>query len=384
MEGQMSVRKRKWSTRLGERKEAWIVDYADGQGDRHIETFAKKKDADAYHDKVRVDVRQGMHTAPSKAATVAEAAREWIKRVEANGMRGDGPAERSTVRQYRQHVDLHINPRLGHVNIAKLTHVRVEAFRDELLEALSRPLARKVLTSLKSILKAAKHGHVADDVTIGDSKRNRRKIEAGRDFPTPEEIKRLINAAPDLKRRTLLLMASLAGLRASELRGLRWSDVDLKSAELNVRQRADRFGDIGAPKSHTSVRTIPLAPDLVGGLKEWKLACPKGEAGLVFPTSTGAIEHHKNMLRGLETVMLAARVVDKDGRPKYAMHAFRHFFASWCINPKDRGGRGLATKEVQELLGHSSIVLTMDVYGHMFPRRDDRKELAEATAALLG
>jgi integrase len=380
----MSVRKREWTTRKGEQKEAWVVDYVDSQGDRHIETFAKKKDADAYHDKVRVDVRHGIHTAPSKAATLAEAAREWIKRVEANGMRGDGPAERSTVRQYRQHVDLHINPRLGNVNIAKLTHARVEAFRDELLKALSRPLARKVLTSLKSILKSAKHSHVADGVTIGDSKRNRRKIEAGRDFPTPEEVKRLINAATDLRRRTLLLTAALAGLRASELRGLRWADVDLKSAELHVRQRADRFGDIGAPKTHTSVRTISLPPDLASAMKEWKLACPKGEAGLVFPTRTGAIEHHKNMLRGLETVMEAAGVVDKAGKPKYAMHAFRHFFASWCINPKDRGGRGLAIKDVQELLGHSSIVMTMDVYGHMFPRRDDRKELAEATAALLG
>jgi integrase len=379
----MSVRKRQWTTGKGERKEAWIVDYIDSEGDRHIETFAKKKDADAYHDKVRVDVRAGMHTAPSKAATVAEAAAEWINRVEANGMRGEGPAERSTMRQYRQHVKLHINPRLGTVNIAKLTHARVETFRDDLLKDLSRPLARKVLTSFKSILKAAKHGHVADGVSIGESKRGR-KIEAGRDFPTPEEVRRLINSTTELRPRALIMTAAQAGLRASELRGLRWSDVDLKSRELHVRQRADRFGEIGAPKSGTSVRTISLSRELTGALKEWKLACPKGEEGLVFPSSTGAIEHHKNMLRGLETFMRAAGVVDKHGKPKYALHAFRHFFASWCINPKDRGGRGLTSKHVQDLLGHSSIVLTMDIYGHMFPPSDDRKELDEASAALLG
>jgi integrase len=66
------------------------------------------------------------------------------------------------------------------------------------------------------------------------------------------------------------------------------------------------------------------------------------------------------------------------------MHAFRHFFASWCINPKERGGRELPPKVVQTLLGHSSIVMTLDVYGHLFRDGGDRAELAEASAALLG
>ena len=89
----MSVRKRKWVTRSGEAKEAWIVDYFDQEGDRHIHTFARKKDADEYHAKVRVDVRQGVHTAPSKSITVAEAAESWIKRVEAEGReRSHAPA----------------------------------------------------------------------------------------------------------------------------------------------------------------------------------------------------------------------------------------------------------------------------------------------------
>src|SRR5262249_53574468 len=145
-EGKMSVRKREWTTNQGEEREAWIVDYADQDGDRHIRTFAKKKDADAYHDTVRVDVRQGVHTAPSKSRTVAEAADAWIKSAEADGL------ERSTLRQYRQHVNLHIVHRLGREKLAELTPGRIEAFRDDLLAKLSRPLARKVLTSLKSLL----------------------------------------------------------------------------------------------------------------------------------------------------------------------------------------------------------------------------------------
>src|SRR5262245_11015767 len=139
----MSVRKRAWTTRLGEAKEAWIVDYRDQEGDRHIETFARKKDADAYHDTVRTDVRHGVHTAPSKSVTVAEAAESWLKRVEAEGR------ERGTLAQYRQHTKLHIAPRIGRYKLAHLTPPKVEAFRDDLLANMSRPMARKVLTSLK-------------------------------------------------------------------------------------------------------------------------------------------------------------------------------------------------------------------------------------------
>jgi integrase len=373
----MSVRKRQWTTRKGEEKESWIVDYVDQDGDRHIETFAKKKDADAYHATVKVDVRKGTHTAPSKSVTIAEAAESWIKRIEAEGR------ERTTVRQYRQHVNLHIVPRIGRYKLSRLTPKQVETFRDDLLLNLSRPMARKVLTSLKSLLKTANHAHVAGDVSISRDKRSERKLEVGRDIPAPGEVKRMIDAAKDSRRRTLLLTVALTGLRASELRGLRWTDVDLKAGELNVRQRADRYSEIGSPKSASSRRAVPLAPDLLAALKEWKLACPKGEEGLVFPTSTGRIEHHANMLRSLTPVMIAAGVVDKKGEPKYGLHSFRHFFASWCINPKERGGRELPPKVVQQLLGHSSIVMTLDRYGHLFPRGDDRAELAAAARALL-
>jgi integrase len=63
----------------------------------------------------------------------------------------------------------------------------------------------------------------------------------------------------------------------------------------------------------------------------------------------------------------AAKVVDREGKPKYAIHTFRHYFASWCLNPESRGGLGMPPQDVQYLLGHSSIVMTLDVYGHLFP-----------------
>ena len=110
----MSIRKRKWATAKGEKKEAWIVDYVDQEGDRHIRTFDKKREADAYHATVTVDVRQGVHSAPSKSITVARAAEDWLVHVEREGR------ERSTLAQYGQHAHRHINPRIGDLKLAIL------------------------------------------------------------------------------------------------------------------------------------------------------------------------------------------------------------------------------------------------------------------------
>ena len=105
-------------------------------------------------------------------------------------------------------------------------------------------MARKILSSLKSLLRHAQgRGNVAQNVAlavkINANLREKKKLEVGVDIPTSEEIKAIIAAAG--KSRPLLLTAIFAGLRSSELRGLRWSDVDFKKGELNVRQRADQL-----------------------------------------------------------------------------------------------------------------------------------------------
>jgi integrase len=187
-------------------------------------------------------------------------------------------------------------------------------------------------------------------------------------------------------------------LRASELRGLEWSDVDFQKGEIRVRQRADRYNKIGKPKSAAGYRTVPVPPQVLDVLREWQIACPPGPKGKVwvFPNSKGKIERHANIIeRGLIPTVLRAGVADvvkdADGkvmldangkprmRPRYTgMHVFRHFFASWCIGRKIDGGRELPAKLVQTWLGHSSIKMTLDVYGHLLPRGDD---VAELTAA---
>ena len=122
----MSVRKRAWTTRQGESREAWIVDYTDQQGARHIQTFARKKDADTYQATVKVDMRHGLHTAPSKSVTVAEAGAAWIASGEGNGL------ERATLVSYRQHLRDHIVPYIGNLKLAQLTVPLVREFMDRL------------------------------------------------------------------------------------------------------------------------------------------------------------------------------------------------------------------------------------------------------------
>jgi integrase len=398
----MSVRKRAWTTRQGVEKQAWVVDYTDQAGKRRLKTFAKKKEADTFASTASVEIREGTHVADSASATVSEAGEFWIAAAEAAGL------ERSTVDQYRQHLDLHIVPIIGATLLSKLAPPAVRAFEDRLRHNGRSPaMVRKIMVSLSSLLAdAQERGLVARNVVRDLRGRRKRgkdrqaekrlkgRIKVGIDLPTRPEIKAVVEAAEG-RWRPFLITAIFTGLRASELRGLRWADVDFGGRAIHVRQRADRFNAIGRPKTHAGERSVPMTPMVANALKTWRLACPKGEAGLVFPNGKGKVESLANIInRGLIPTQISAGVAvdtgekDEDGeailRAKYTgMHTLRHWFASWCINRKEEGGLGLPAKAVQERLGHSSIAVTMDIYGHLFPRGDDAKELAEAEKALF-
>jgi integrase len=381
----MSVRKRTWVTRKGETKEAWIVDYADQQGVRHIRTFDRKKEAEAHEATVRVDIRAGVHT--STKVTVARAGEKWLADAEDR-------LEPATLESYRQHLKDHIIPYIGALKLSQLTVPVVREFMDRLRgDGRSPAMIKRVVGDLGSILAdAQERGLVAQNVVRSLSRKNRRaaerrqnhKLKVGVDIPSPAEIRAIV-AHLQGRWRPLLLTAIFTGLRSSELRGLHWSDVDLKKGQVHVRQRADKFNTIGKPKSASGDRSVPLPPILANTLREWKLACPKSAAGLVFPTGAGGIENHANIVqRGLAPVQVAAGVATKSGKAKYTgLHALRHFYASWCINRVKDGGLGLPIKIVQHRLGHASIAMTSDRYGHLFESGDDGNELAAAEGALF-
>jgi integrase len=375
----MSVRKRIWANRDGSQGEMWVVAYTDQTGKRRIKSFKRKHDADAYEDSLGVDLRSGLHVPDSQSVTVAEAGRLWLQTCE------NARLERSTLVYYREHLELHIAPLIGMMKLSRLTVPGVRAFEDKLTLDRSPAMVHKAIGSLGAILAdAQERGLVGQNVARALRARRQRgkearadrrqkgKLKIGIDIPSPDEV-RAILSAPNGRWRPLLMTAVLTGLRASEMRGLRWTDVDLKRGELHVQQRADCFNAIGRPKSEAGERVVPLPPSLVTVLREHRLACPKGSLDLVFPNGAGNIESYTNIIgRGLKPAQIAAGVVSKTGGAKYTgLHCLRHFYASWCINRRADGGLELPLKLVQARLGHSTIVLTADRYGHLFPRSDD-------------
>jgi integrase len=377
-----TVRKRTWQSGE-EMKTAWIADYANRDGKRHIRTFKTKREATAFLADTQHEIKRGIHTPSSKSITVAEAGEAWIAQAEADGL------ERSTTSQYRRHLNLHIKPLIGDLKLAELSPHDIHRFRADLGKTRSRAMVSKVTSSLSSILaEATARGNVARNVVRDQTaasirrhtriaKRNEKRLEVGVDIPSKDEI-RAILAAAEGRWRALLVTAVFAGLRASELRGLTWDAVDLDKAVLTVRQRADFWGSIGSPKSEAGRRDVPLAEIVVKTLREWKVACPPGS--LVFPNTKGKVLQLANIhYRGLAKVQHAAGVSADPRRPKYGLHAFRHAAASLFIE------QGFPPKRVQEIMGHASIKMTLDVYGHTFPAPgDDRAALRALQARLLG
>src|SRR5436309_5507335 len=307
-----TVRKRVWKSGE-ETKTAWIADYFDHEGKRHIKTCKTKKEADAFLVQARHEVARGVHTPENASITVAEAAKLWIEKGELEKL------ERSTLRQYGNHVKLHINPLIGNVKLARLSTPAIENFRDDLLKKASRAMARKVLASLKSILgEAQRRGLVAHNaaspVRVDVKKRENGKLTVGRDIPSKAEVQIILSTAAG-RWRPLFATAIFTGMRASELRGLTWDDVDFERNVIHVRQRANLWGEIGAPKSAAGDREIPMSPMVVNALKEWRIACPKGPLKLVFPNGVGKVESHANIAnRGFYALQIEAGIVDPGGK----------------------------------------------------------------------
>jgi integrase len=403
------------------------------KGKRRLKTCKTKRAAEDFAAFTRVDIRRGVHVAERDSVTVAEAGELWLDTGEQNGL------VRSSRTQNRQHLDLHIAPLIGSVKLCKLTVPAVRAFEGDLRDkGTSAALTRKVLASLGGIIADAQERGLAMYNPVREMRASRgkrrtkatrerkRQLAVGVDIPAPSEIRAVLAKASGF-RRALFATAALAGLRASELRGLRWEDVDFAKGTVTVRQRADKWGDIDVPKSEAGERTVPLPSLVVNALKEWKLACPRRDTGrkdangkpvmalhFVFPNGRGRVESHENIVkRHWHPLQLAAGVsvpvLDDDGKPvmapddrgkpilddagepmpvmapKYTgLHALRHFFCSWCAARREDGGLGLPLKTVQVRMGHSTLAMTADRYGHLFPSQDDAEVLATGERSLMG
>jgi len=375
----MAIRKRAWKTPSGAAREAWVVDYVDVAGKRRLKTFTTQGAAKAWLATAAYEVRQGIHTPASVSGTVGEAFAAWIEHCRAEGL------ERSTIEQRMYHLNLHVVPFIGGARLGELSAPRVHQFLDALRDSgRSLAMRRKVLTNLKTALAFAQSRalvaqNAAAGIKIKASERDvtTGPLRAGVDFPTKAELRALIDQAPD-RWRPLIVTAIFTGMRISELRGLSWRDVDLGKGVIHVRQRADAWRKIGAPKSKAGRRDIPLAPLAINTLREWKLRCPKGELQLVFPNSVGKPCTVPNLRDRVLGPLQAAAGISPAYKPKYGWHSLRHAAASLFIE-----SLGWTPKRLQAVMGHASITMTFDHYGHLFEDHDaDRDAMAKLETAL--
>jgi integrase len=367
------VKERTWTTKGGETRSAWIADYRDQQGVRRLKTFARRKDADAWLDQAKHEIRQGTHTAPGASRTVAEAWALWLDECVASGL------ERSTINQRQQHLEHHINPFIGSVKLASLNTPGLYAFDRELRETgRSQIMRQKVMTNVGSMLTFAQgRGLVAQNVARGVKiKRDERQVTKGPlrpgvDFPTVAEINALIDNASG-RMRPFVIAAVFTGMRLSELRGLRWADVNLEAGVIHVRQRADAWGKMGPPKSKAGKRDIPLAPIVANSLRIWRLSCPKSDLDLVFPTRDGKPLAMQNFHNNGWYPLIEKCGVD------YNFHMLRHAAASLFI-----AHLGWQPKRIQTVMGHASVNMTYDRYGHLFEDNEaDREDMKRLEAAV--
>lgn len=381
-----TIRKRTWNTGKGEKREAWRVRYVDQHGKTCTRQFDLKRDAEAFRVKAEGEVATGVHTADSASVTVAQACDLWIAATEQKGR------ERSTVKQYKEWAELHIKPLIGSDRLSRLTMPKVEAFKDALLETRSPAMAGKVIRGLSSVLtEAQRRGLVSQNVAKGvrvvRSSRDRRRVV----IPPRSDLRAIIVKAADTMPdfHPLILTVIFTGLRSSEIRGLRRSDIDLKNARLTVDQRADQWGVIGPPKSEAGRRTIPIPQALVAELRAWMLRAPNSTGGLLFPNSGGGVRLHSNMLnREYWPLQIAAGLTrpsgkkDDEGQPtvraRYDFHSLRHAAASAWIKQK------VDLRRLTTWLGHSSVQITLDTYGHLIEdEQGDAAIVAAAQAELL-
>ena len=352
----------------------WQVDFTDQVGKRRSKLFPRRKDADTYLVKVRSLVANHTYLADSESVTVTEAAASWLEHCEVRCKTGRR-MERATLRDYSDKVRLHLKDEkigIGDKLLVQLTRRHVNEFRDRMLiNGRSEHLTRRALSVLKLILDhAIDNGQLFTNAAHGVRVIKSSRISHVAPVPSKEAIRGLIEAAEeDFKPH--LIVSALGGLRASELRGLRWQDVDFEKGFIHIRQRADAYNKMGEPKSRAGFRDIPAGPMVLNALRHWKLRCPKGELGLVFPAPRGGILQHTNTQERFRK--LCAKVEEK-----MRWHDLRHFAVSLWIE------QGFSIKEVMTFAGHASIQMTMERYGHLFPSPDHQKAMALVEQRVLG
>lgn len=342
--------------------------YSAREGRKLRKVFPTLAAARAWRADVTAAVRKGTMRAPS-ATTLREAWASWLAGARDGTVRNrSGDAYKpSAIRSYEAAMRARVLPDLGGAKVAGLTRVQVQDLADRLLaEGLDPSTIRNVLMPLRALYRRAlARGEVAVNPTAGlelPAVRGRRDRIA-----SPEEAVRLLNALSGTDR-PLLATAFYAGLRRGELMSLRWEDVDLAAGVIRVERSYDPVeGTVVEAKSRAGRRRVPIAAVLRDHLVEHKVRT--GGAGLVFGAAGAVFGYSGLRDRSIRTW---ARV----GLRPIGLHEARHTFASLMI------AAGVNAKALSTYMGHSTISITLDRYGHLMPGNEDQAaELLDAYLA---
>lgn len=189
---------------------------------------------------------------------------------------------------------------------------------------------------------------------------------------TSKQAKQFLEDVQDHRWYPIYVLAITTGMRQGEILGLHWEDVDLEKGNLAVRHTIQLLqGRIieGEPKSAGSRRTIALPEYTVAVLMLHQEKTDKDE-GLLFTTASGRPVSPRNLLRHFH------QVLDRTGLPKIRFHDLRHTAATLLLR------ENVHPKIVQEMLGHSTIALTLDTYSHILP--DIQQEAADKMDKIFG
>lgn len=359
---------------------------------RRCKSFKRRKDAQAFLESPRVT-----GVKDQGPITLANAADHWIDVCKHVGRNGREPVARSTLKPYERHaryfkaVEITLagdTVRFGDIFLDRLTKEHCEAFRRKLMEDFSWEYARKHFVSFKSMLAQARADELMDQQPAefvfmrASSRVPDARFFEDQKVPQLNEIRQLLKTMRDrvrisarhLRRRRLrynLIFKTIAfgGTRPGEALGLSWENVDFDRGGIRIAQDVDDDGSIGLLKSRAAYRFINMPSHYMRQLYWWRLLCPKSKDKLVFPNWTGKVEFLSNLnKRGWQPLLLEAGIVDANGKHKYPPKSLRHARASLEIHS------GANPKEIQRLMGHSSIRVTYDVYGHLFEEHDRARQ----------
>jgi integrase len=288
----------------------------------------------------------------------------------------------NTYNGYRSVVNAHLKPSLGHIKLQKLTVEHLQAFYAQKQETLKPKTLAYIHAALSNALSnAVKWGLVGRNVASLVSLPHIERYEG--QVLTVEQGRKLLEVAQGSRLDVMLLVALTTGMRRGELLALHWSDLNMKAGVLQVRRNLARMTGVGyverEPKTKAGRRKIILTPVVLEALKEHQERQQRDrvkagdrwqERGLIFCTSSG------NFLSGDWVWTAFKRLLKKAGLPDVRFHDLRHSAATVLLAAK------VDLKVVSELLGHSSVAITADIYAHVLP--EQQQEVVKKMNDLYG